>query len=86
MSKFAQDREKQSKAVDKEKTSTDRALPSRNIIIGGIVERVESDSSTENVIENVSFGESSGFPRAKRIDQKVLCPLLSNFEWNLKLY
>lgn len=79
LSKFAQEREKQSKAGDKEESSVDRALPSRNIIIGGIFERIECDSPTENVIEIVPFDESSGFPKAKRIDQKVLFSAVNQF-------
>lgn len=79
LSKFAQEREKQSKAGDKEESSSDPALPSRNIIIGDIFERIECDSPTKNVIENVPFNEPSGFPKAKRIDQKVIFSAVKHF-------
>lgn len=70
LSKFAQERAKQAK-TDKEKANEGDNLSSRNIIIGNIVERIEGVEPIPNVVENFSFDDSEGFPKPKRIDQKV---------------
>lgn len=71
MSKFAQERAMRSKAPDKPKAATeDGSL--RNVIIGNIVERKEGQSIQLNEVENVSFDDSEGFPKPKRIDKKVI--------------
>lgn len=70
MSKFAQERAKHSKEPKKPKTDAeDGSL--RNIIIGNIVERQDGQPIQQNKVENVSFDDSNGFPKPKRIDQKV---------------
>lgn len=72
MSKFAQERAKKSKVMDSEEIAPN-TNPIRNIIIGNIVERTEGESSSKQIVdENVSFDDSKGFPKPKRIDQKVL--------------
>ena len=70
MSKFAQERAKQLKVSDSEE-SAPKASPLQNIIIGNIVERREGKSS-KLAEEITSFDDSKGFPKPKRIDQKVL--------------
>lgn len=72
ISKFAQERAKQSKTKDKETSSAVSSFASRNIVIGNIVERTEGIGSEQNVVENVSFDDSEGFPKPKRIDKKVI--------------
>lgn len=69
MSKFAQERAKQSTTSEKEKT--DGTFSSGNIIIGNIVERKEGVERDRIVVENLSFDDSEGFPKPKRIDKKV---------------
>lgn len=57
-----------------EKPSTSKAenIASQNIIIGNIVERKEGIELQRNVVEVVSFDDSEGFPKPKRIDKKVI--------------
>lgn len=72
LSKFAQERAKQSKTLEKEKTSTESGFTPSNIIIGNIVERKEGIAPDRSAVDNVSFDDSVGFPKPKRIDKKVL--------------
>lgn len=71
MSKFAQERAKQSKVTENAE-AVPNANSLHNIIIGNIVERTEGGSSNQIADENVSLDDSKGFPKPKRIDQKVL--------------
>lgn len=71
VSKFAQERAKKSKVSDGEEVASN-TNPLRNIIIGNIVERTEGALSKPIFDENVPFDDSKGFPKPKRIDQKVL--------------
>lgn len=70
MSKFAQERAKKSKASDGEEIASN-TNPLRNIIIGNIVERREGESSKQILDESAPSDDSKGFPKPKRIDQKV---------------
>lgn len=74
MSKFAQERANKAKLLNKEKTSQNEdSFP--KIIIGNVVERTEGTTAEQNAIANVSFDDSEGFPKPKRIDKKVFfCP------------
>lgn len=76
LSKFALERAKQSKASDNEKPTLGTSSM-RNIIIGNVVERSEGKPVEHNEVENVSFDDSEGFPKPKRIDKKVR-PLMSS--------
>lgn len=70
MSKFAQERAKKSKVPDAEETASN-TNPLRNIIIGNIVERTEGKSTKQIFDECEPIDDSKGFPKPKRIDQKV---------------
>lgn len=72
LSKFAQERAKQTKALEKEKSNTESGFTASNIIIGNIVERKEGIGLDRSEVECVSFDDSVGFPKPKRIDKKVL--------------
>lgn len=71
LSKFAQERKKQSKTLEKEKNNTESGLTPSNIIIGNIVERKEGIGLDRSAVESVSIDDSVGFPKPKRIDKKV---------------
>lgn len=70
MSKFAQERAKKSKVSDSAEVASN-TNPLRNIIIGNIVERTEGGQSKRIGDESVILDDSKGFPKPKRIDQKV---------------
>lgn len=70
LSKFAQERAKQSNKASAEKAEPESSQPASKIIIGNIVERTEGASQL-NVCEDALFDEAKGFPKPERIDQKV---------------
>lgn len=81
VSKFAQERAKKSKVSDGENvTSNTNSL--QNIIIGNIVERTEGESSKLILDESMSTDDSKGFPKPKRIDQKVFHVTFEFFNQN----
>lgn len=86
LSKFAQERAIKVTTPTVQPESTGSSSISKNIIIGAIVERIESDAMNVDTSEEKREAKwEAGFPKPTRIDQNVP-PLALSATPNIELY